>query len=166
MKFGKFAGRIPFLKRNKEEETNFEIETESAEAQDESSPVEEVSDFQDTNEGNVEELNKNNQEGELAGSTEISSSERKIEHSAKTKENKGKSSGEPAAQQSSEPEPPKKEASKTGNLMDELLKEIQSTDSTPTHLLAKSLDDVDINYLLTEGRTLVVRLKRRTGKIR
>ncbi|GEM_PF-6866042 len=152
MKFGKFKGKIPFLKRNKE--AGSEIETEPVEAQAEV-PMEDLEPQEE--EGAPGESNENGPEDQPAPSSEVPSTGENTEPAAKTSGEKGKS-GEPQSE--------KKDGAKASALMDELLKEITSQDSNPIHLLAQSLDDVDINYLLTEGRTLAVRLKRRTGKLK
>lgn len=156
MKFGKFSGKIPFLKRGKEEESNQDIAAESEEQQYELSPEEAGAP------GEGEEGANNNGPQEQTPQAETPPAEESKEPSMKAQENKGKSGGEPAAEQP----PSEKKDSKAVGLMDELLKEIQSNESSPVHILAESLDDVDINYLLTEGRTMVIRLKRRTGKVK
>lgn len=154
MKFKKFVPKIPFLKRKKVGEAELELEAGAEEAQEV-----QYSDEASSEQGEDSAL----QQGEEVSQDAAADSQ--AQASDRTKRSpEAKGSAQSAAEQPKEGQPEKKSGSKTDGLMDELLKEISSDETSPVHLLAKSLDDVDINYLLTEGRTVVARLRRVAGK--
>lgn len=138
MKLGKFTGRLPFGKHGKDKEIESASELDTIQYEEEANALA-------TPDGQPLETGENIEMpvGESTGQENLPVA--------------------PVPAGIQEPVSEQKVASKAKDLFSEL-KEIQSSDTSPIHILADSLDEVDINNLLAESRAVATKLRGRVGR--